>query len=107
MPPALRKARVTWLPSSTSRNGPKDFGAGRPNRPAKNWAAASGSTEWTMVWLSLTAMALASRESQTQPDRRHGEVQLLLRFAAIRRGDALDVEVPQQHGHDHFHFLHG
>jgi hypothetical protein len=44
---------------------------------------------------------------QTQPDRRHGEVQLLLRFAAIRGGHVLNVEVPQQHCHDHFHLLHG
>src|SRR6267378_3315981 len=58
MPSAERKARVTSLPTTTSRNGPKGLGAGRPKRPVKNSAAARGSFEWTMVWFSLTAMAL-------------------------------------------------
>src|SRR5713226_9690434 len=57
MPSAERKARVTSLPTWTSRNGPKGLGAGSPKRPVKSSAAARGSFEWTMVWFSLMAMA--------------------------------------------------
>jgi hypothetical protein len=42
---ALRKASVTSLPTSTSRNGPNGFGAGSPNTDANQSAAARGSLE--------------------------------------------------------------
>src|SRR5882762_5383571 len=92
MPSAERKARVTSLPTTTSKNGPKGLGAGRPKRPVKNSAAARGSFEWTMVWFSLTAMAAISDAEQLL-ERSRGRADRLrigaLLGLVLRRGKAV------------------
>src|SRR6185295_4149785 len=105
MPSAERKARVTSLPTCTSRNGPKGLGAGRPKTPVKNSAAARGSFEWTMVWFSLIVMALwrgAGREEREKlpprlrpvgPEVRLGILEVRAAFArdAVAGSVLLDV----------------
>lgn len=52
----LREIELTpWL-SSTARNGPSSFAAGRPNSSVKNVADALRSFAATMVWLKVMAM---------------------------------------------------
>src|SRR5256885_10059292 len=92
MPSAERKARVTSLPTWTSRNGPKAFGAGRPKTPVKNSAAARGSFEWTMVWFSFMAMALgrgAGREEGEELAARLRPVGTEVRVRIFQVGAAL------------------
>src|SRR6266404_1095097 len=51
-----QKASVTSFATSTSRNGPKGTGAGRPKSSTKNAADSRLSRTLTMVWFSLTVM---------------------------------------------------
>src|SRR5713101_8885970 len=104
MPSAERKARVTSLPTSTSRNGPKGLGAGRPKRPVKNSAAARGSFEWTMVWFSLTAMAaISDAEQLLERSRRRADrlrigalLGLVLRGGKAVAGAAVDLVLERE-----------
>src|SRR5256885_950894 len=94
MPSAERKARVTSLPTWTSRNGPKGLGAGRPKRPVKNSAAARGSFEWTMVWFSLMAIRVllgrgAGREEREKLPPGLRPVGLEVRLGILKVGVAL------------------
>src|SRR3990170_2951030 len=88
MPSAARKASVTSLSTSTSRNGPKGFGAGRPKSWLRNSAEARGSLECTMVWLSLMAITKDKRHHKviTAPAARYSRrVTCCLRAKGARR----------------------
>src|SRR5688500_17303041 len=83
-----RKSRLTPLAVSTTTNGPNERGAASPSSSLRNAAPARLSVEWTIVWLSSTAMSrrysLRVTVDFSYDDRRHERLGLLTRLGHDR-----------------------